>query len=76
MLQCAANFSVSCSAKQIGADNFGEGLLWMGFKRSCLLTQSRSFLMLVFLLSLDFYVPFNHTVLFCLEGKRKTGGHL
>lgn len=67
MLQWAVNFNMFFSAKQIIAVNFWEGLLQMGFKRTCLLMQSRS-LMLLFLLSW-FYIPFNHVVLSYREEK-------
>lgn len=68
MLQWAVNFNMFFSAKQIIAVNFWEGLLQMGFKRTCHLMQSRS-LMLLFLLSW-FYIPFNHVVLSYREEKK------
>lgn len=70
MLQCAVNFNISFSAKQISAVNFWEGLLRMGFKRTCLLMRSRFSLMLLFLLSWS-YIPFNHIVLHYPEEKRQ-----
>lgn len=69
MLQCAVNFNISSSAKQMIAVNFWEGLLRMGFKRTCLLRQSRFSLIPLFLLTW-FYIPFNHIVP-CYPEERK-----